>query len=334
MFEYFYNETFRRTIIAFGTLFNNILLKKQDNAGDVVQVTKVPLAYGPTQKFLARLEQSPSDLNNPVQITLPRMSFEFVGLNYDTSRKLTTTQSFIAKGADSQSKKVYMPVPYNMSFELSIMTKINDDMLQIVEQILPYFQPAFTLTVDLLDTIGEKKDIPIVLDNISMRDDYEGDFNTRRALIYTLRFTAKTYLYGPVISGVDRDIIKKVSIGYAAGEYTTSNAARDLTYSTTPKAIQSYTDNAIATLVKDVVVADGKIAISDTSQILEKSYITINSETLQVSSIVDSTNIMVTRGAYGTSISNHVSGSEVKLVRPADDPLIPVGDDFGFNEFF
>jgi len=334
MFEYFYNETFRRTIIAFGTLFNNILLKKQDNSGDVVQVTKVPLAYGPTQKFLARLEQSPSDLNNPVQITLPRMSFEFVGLNYDTSRKLTTTQSFIAKGTDSETKKVYMPVPYNMSFELSIMTKINDDMLQIVEQILPYFQPAFTLTVDLLDTIGEKKDIPIVLDNISMRDDYEGDFNTRRALIYTLRFTAKTYLYGPVISGVDRDIIKKVSIGYASGEYTSANAARDLTYSTTPKAIQSYTDNAIATLIKDVVIADGKISVSDTSQITAKSYITIDNETLQISSIPDSNTLMVTRGAYGTAISNHVSGAEVKLVRSVDDPLIPIGDDFGFNELF
>ncbi|MFZ9743743.1 MAG: tail sheath stabilizer and completion protein, partial [Chitinophagaceae bacterium] len=101
----------------------------------------------------------------------------------------------------------YMPVPYNMDFELNIMTKINDDMLQIVEQILPYFQPSYTITVNLLDTLGENKDIPIVLNSITMNDDYEGNFQNRRALIYTLRFTAKTFLFGPASSGVSKDII-------------------------------------------------------------------------------------------------------------------------------
>ena len=213
MFEYFYHEILRRTVISFGSLFNNITIKHKNNSDQIVSSIKVPLAYGPTQKFLARINQSP-DLNKPVQITLPRMSFEFTGLTYDASRKSTTTQYFIAKSAEdgTEVKKSYLPVPYNMQFELSIMSKLNDDALQIVEQILPYFQPAYTMTVELVDLINEKRDIPVVLENITMQDDYEGDFTTRRVLIYTLRFTVKTYLFGP-ISSATRDIIKKSSIG-------------------------------------------------------------------------------------------------------------------------
>ena len=142
MFEYFYNEILRRTIISFGTLFNGITVKQEDST------IKVPLAYGPTQKFLARLEQSP-DLNKSTAITLPRMSFEFTGLTYDPSRKVTTTQTFTVKDPSTgkDSKKAYLPVPYNMQFELAIMCKLNDDALQITEQILPYFQPAYNVTV-------------------------------------------------------------------------------------------------------------------------------------------------------------------------------------------
>ena len=188
MFGYFYNEILRRTIISFGTLFNNVTIQ-QDNS-----VVKVPLAYGPTQKFLARIEQSP-DLNKPTAITLPRMSFEFTGLTYDPSRKVTTTQQFTVKDPNdgAETKKAFMPVPYNMNFELAIMTKLNDDALQIVEQILPYFQPAYNLTVELVSTIQEKKDVPVVLENITMEDDYEGDFTKRRVLLYTLRFTCLLY---------------------------------------------------------------------------------------------------------------------------------------------
>ena len=140
MFDYFYNEILRRTIISFGTLFNNINIKHTNSSDNTVSVTKVPLAYGPTQKFLARLEQSP-DLNKSTSITLPRMSFEFTGMTYDPSRKVSTTQQFVVQDPNSSSpseKKAYMPVPYNMQFELAIMAKLNDDALQIVEQILPY----------------------------------------------------------------------------------------------------------------------------------------------------------------------------------------------------
>ena len=177
MFEYFYHEILRRTVVSFGSLFNNISIKHSDNNGNVTSVVKVPLAYGPTQKFLARLEQSPN-MNKPVQITLPRMSFELMVISYDSARKSTTTQTFLTSSSTDkkQEKKAYLPVPYNLDFELSIMTKLNDDMLQIVEQILPYFQPAYTITVDLVNEIGEKRDIPVVLNSITMTDDYEGDF--------------------------------------------------------------------------------------------------------------------------------------------------------------
>jgi hypothetical protein len=331
MFEYFYHEILRKTIIGFGTLFNNIQVKSKDSDGDTFSIVKVPLAYGPSQKFLARLEQQP-DLNNPFQITLPRMSFEFVGLSYDTSRKLNQTQTFLAKSSsDSQIKKVYMPVPYNMDFELNIMTKINDDMLQIVEQILPYFQPSYTITVNLLDTLGENKDIPIVLNSITMNDDYEGNFQNRRALIYTLRFTAKTFLFGPASSGVSKDIIKKVSIGYISGD--SKSTARDLTYSVEPIATKNYTGDVTTILRSDVSASDSSIIVNDSSNISIGDYFTLNLETLKVIK-VDGDTILVERGSYGTSISNHVSGSELKLITPEDNTLIEFGDDFGFSGSF
>tara|TARA_B100000945_G_scaffold296707_1_gene275182 strand:- start:304 stop:846 length:543 start_codon:yes stop_codon:yes gene_type:complete len=164
---YYYHEIIRKSIVAFGTLFNQINIRHDDAVGNTYTEMKVPLAYGPSQKFLARLEQQ-ADLNKPVQITLPRMSFEMNSVAYDSTRKVGVTQTF--KASDGTNlKKVFMPVPYNIGFELNILTKLNDDALQIVEQILPYFQPSFNLTVDLVKEIGEKRDIPIVLDNISFQ---------------------------------------------------------------------------------------------------------------------------------------------------------------------
>jgi hypothetical protein len=185
--NYYYHQIIRKTIVAFGTLFNDIYIKHKNSDDDVISDMRVPLAYGPIQKFLAKIQQQ-EKLNKPVAITLPRMSFEMTSILYDATRKAGVTQTFKASDGNNL-KKVFMPVPYNIGFELNIMTKLNDDSLQIVEQILPYFQPSFNLTVDLLDSIGEKRDIPIVLDSVSFQDDYEGDFSTRRSLIYTLQFT-------------------------------------------------------------------------------------------------------------------------------------------------
>lgn len=329
MFEYFYHEILRRTIVSFGSLFNNISIKHTNSSDEVVSVIKVPLAYGPTQKFLARLEQVPN-LNAPVQMTLPRMSFEFTGLNYDPGRKVTTTQTFLSANTSDKTnpRKSYMPVPYNMAFELSVMAKLNDDMLQIVEQILPYFQPAYTLSVDLVDTIGEKRDIPIVLEGISMQDDYEGDYSTRRALIYTFRFTAKTYLFGPV-ADVSKDIIQKVSIGYIAGDRT-STPTREVSYSVDPRATKSYTNNIITNLSKDILSTDNVIEVVNSSGVSVGSYLVIDDEELKVSSI-SGNKITVSRGADSTTASDHVLGSAVKLITTADNSLIQFGDDFGFD---
>ena len=146
---YYYHEIIRRTIISFGTLFNNIEIKHKTQAGDAFSTVKVPIAYGPTEKFVARLEQRP-DLRNRVAITLPRLSFEMDGITYDAARKVSTMQTFKAFTTDGSksARKVFMPVPYNLSFKLYAMTQYNEDSLQIIEQILPYFQPSFNLTVD------------------------------------------------------------------------------------------------------------------------------------------------------------------------------------------
>ena len=228
---YYYHEIIRKTIISFGTLFNDIHIRHQDGAGKDVSDMKVPLAYGPSQKFLARITQQ-ADLNKAVQITMPRMSFEMTNISYDSTRKSSLVQTFKTCDDGSKVKKVFMPVPYNIGFELNIMSKLNDDSLQILEQILPYFQPHFNLTVDLVESIGEKRDIPIVLDSVSFQDDYEGNFDTRRSLIHTLQFTAKTYLFGPVADSTD-GLIRKVQVDmYTSTDQKT--AKREMRYTVTP----------------------------------------------------------------------------------------------------
>lgn len=333
MFEYFYHEILRKTVISFGSLFNNISIKHKNDSGKVVSELKVPLAYGPSQKFLARLEQSP-DLNKPIQMSLPRMSFEFIGLNYDSSRKVSTTQTFVTSLSSDKTdvRKAYMPVPYNMQFELNIMTKLNDDMLQIIEQILPYFQPSYNMSLKLIDSINEKRDVPVVIDNITMNDDYESDFSTRRALIYTIRFTVKIYLFGPV-SSAEKDLIEKVSIGFISADGSGSDSkstGRDLVYSVSPRATKSYTNTVVTTLSKDITNSETFISVSDSSLITSGNYIIIDDEAMYVKSV--SNNILtVSRATDNTVATTHVLGSDIKKITDADNLMIEIGDDFGFS---
>ena len=325
MFEYFYNEIFRKTIISFGTLFNNLTIKQEGS------VVKVPLAYGPTEKFLARLEQAPN-LNQSVAMSLPRMSFEFTGLNYDPSRKVPTTQQFTVKNPEDNTdiKKQYMPVPYNMQFELAIMCKLNDDALQIVEQILPYFQPQYNLTVQLVESIKEKRDIPIILENVTMQDDYEGDFTTRRVLLYTLRFTAKTYLFGPVTSAT-KDIVKQVSVRYLAGG--SKSTERDITYSVKPRAVKDYTDDVVTNLAEDITAEAVTVNVDDGTKITLKKYIEVDGEEMYVTKITGN-KINVKRGQDTSIAKAHVRGTGVKGIdytAREDSDLVEFGDDFGFD---
>ena len=195
--RYSYNQTLRKMTIAFGQIFNNIQIKRT-GSDSTIQSIRVPLAYAPKEKFLVRLDQQPSLDDRQFAVTLPRMGFEISGIEYDGSRKLTKVQKFKTTKTNSGVMNFnYMPVPYNISYNLYCFTATAEGGLQIVEQILPYFQPDYTVTINVVPEMGIKRDVPIVLNNINYEDSYSGDFESRRAVIYTLNFTAKTYLYGP-----------------------------------------------------------------------------------------------------------------------------------------
>ena len=207
---YFYNESMRRMTIGFGQIFNNIQIKRKDDTGKVIQTIRVPLAYGPKEKFLVRLDQQSSLSNREFAITLPRMGFEISSISYDPTRKLTRIQKFkqVKSAADGKVLDFnYTPVPYNISYNLYSFTASAEAGLQIIEQILPFFQPDFTVTINAIPSLNIKRDIPIILNSVNYEDTYSGDFTTRRAVIYTLNFTAKTYLFGPSTS---QKVIKTV----------------------------------------------------------------------------------------------------------------------------
>ena len=252
--NYYYHQIIRKTIIAFGTLFNDIHVRHTDGQGNAESDIKVPLAYGPSQKFLARLDQQ-ADLNKAVQITLPRLSFEMTSINYDPSRKSSLIQTYKTCDDGSKVKKVFMPVPYNIGFELNLLSKLNDDSLQVLEQILPYFQPHFNLTIDLIDSIGEKRDIPIVLESINFQDDYEGNFDTRRALIHTFNFTAKTYLFGAIADSSD-GLIRKVQVDMYTNT-DTKTAKREVRYTVTPKSKIDRNDDGVIDVADHALLQPG-----------------------------------------------------------------------------
>ena len=231
----------RKVVVAFGTMFNNIQLVRQNNAGEVTQTMKVPLAYGPKNKWLARLREDPN-LTKKVAVTLPRIGFEIQNISYDASRKLNSIQKLKKVNSSAQGKTMsqqFMPVPYNMDFEMSIIAKNSDDALQIVEQILPFFQPDYTVTLNDNAAMGTTRDIPIVLTNVGYEDSYEDDMITRRAIIYTLSFTAKFYLYGPV---TDQKVIKTVQVD----QYTdipVNTPKREQRYSVAPNPASADADD-------------------------------------------------------------------------------------------
>ena len=230
--QYFYNHSTKNVVISFGSLFNQIQLTKKDASGTIIQSMKVPLAYGPKQKWLSRLTEDPN-LTKKVAVTLPRIGFEISGITYDPSRKQNKIMKVkkIIDGTDNeQLKSGFMPVPYNINFDLYVLAKNSDDALQIVEQILPYFQPEYTITLREVPELEIIRDVPVVLNSISYEDDYEGDFTSRRSIIYTLSFTAKYYLYGPITS---TNVIRTVQIDQYV-DLPVNAPAREQRYTVTP----------------------------------------------------------------------------------------------------
>ena len=199
---HFYNEGLRKLTIAFGQLFNNIIIQNTSSTGAVTRRIRVPLAYAPKEKFLARIDQQANlQDDRKVAVTLPRLGFEITGLSYDPSRKLNKMNKTIRVKSGEDGKKMnfnYTPVPYNINFSLYSFTATAENGLQIIEQILPFFQPEYTVTMNVVPELSLVRDIPIIMQNVQYEDTYTGDFTRRRAVIYTLNFTAKTYLYGPM----------------------------------------------------------------------------------------------------------------------------------------
>lgn len=198
----FYHKTLRKNVILFGTLFNNIFINRVNNSGVTIDTVKVPISYGPKEKTLARVNQDP-DLNKPFLTVLPRMAFEMTGMSYDNQRKLPTIikhnkKEVTVAGKKDTLKYIYNPVPYNINFSLYIMVRNAEDGTRIVEQILPYFSPEWTATVKLIDDMDVNMDIPTIINNVGITDSYEGSLQEPRLIIWTLNFTMKTYLFGPV----------------------------------------------------------------------------------------------------------------------------------------
>ena len=215
--QYYYHALLRKYVVYFGSLFNDIVIERSDGNDQLIQSITVPISYGPKQKFIARLEQDP-DATREVAITLPRLSFEIKNIEYDQTRKLNAQQKIVKSNSvnSSEYKYTYTPVPYNITFELSVYSKNVEDGLQIVEQIVPFFAPEWTNQLILIPEMDIRMDVPVVLRGIRMDDRYEGTMETPRYIISTLTFIMKGYLYGPVRNS---GIIKRVTTNIMEDAY-------------------------------------------------------------------------------------------------------------------
>lgn len=217
----FYHQSLRKYVIMFGNMFNDIVVRRYDTNGNNISAIAVPLAYGPKEKFLVRITQDPN-LDQQVAIQLPRMGFEMTTLNYDGTRRLQGVNRNIrvASTDDNKFDFNYMPVPYDLQFNLYAYVRNADDGAQILEQIVPYFGPEWTNQVRVLPQTNIVIDVPTILNTVSIEDTYEGDFEQRRALIYTFDFTIKAYFYGPVRR---QGIIKRSQVDFGVVTSNTTN---------------------------------------------------------------------------------------------------------------
>lgn len=194
----YYNQSIKNFVIAFGAFFSQLKVLRHDNNKSLVQTVGVPIVYGPKEKIFVKLRQDPTQKNH-IYTILPRMAFEIVGYQYDSERKMNKMNQIRCYEGSSVSS-VFSPVPYNLSIQLNVLTKGAEDGFAIVEQILPIFSPEYTLTINALPDMQIKDNIPIVLNGVSLMDDYEGDFSIRRLVTHTFDFTAKMNVYGPISS--------------------------------------------------------------------------------------------------------------------------------------
>lgn len=267
----FYFGHIRKYVALFGTLFNDIVIVR--DGGDVAQqAMKVPISYGPRDKTLARIEADPTLTKMP-SIVLPRMSFEITSFTYAPQRKLSTVgmKTKRESGSNSTMLKQYNPVPYDIGFELSIMAKNAEDATKIVEQILPFFTPDFTPTIRLIPDMDIDVDIPIVLQNVRYEDQYEGNFEQRRAIIWTLDFSMKAYIYGPIRGGVNGGRSGKIINLATVNIYDWGKDANTLTSSVT---------------VQPGLTANGQ-PTSDINQTIDKNLINVTDDFGFITTVTD-----------------------------------------------
>jgi len=254
MFGYFsYNKNIRNIVVLFGTVFNDISVRRLKADGTIEREFKVPIAYGPAMKFLSKLNQKET-------ITLPRMSFEITDYAYDPIRKLQTTKKFkkVKTSTPTELVSIYNPVPYDFNITLTIMVKYSDDGTQILEQILPYFTPEFQVAMNEMSTMGIIRDIPIILNSVATEDTYEGDFITRRALLHTLNFTVKGHIYGRLS---DQGIIREVDANIGAN----FNEKKDVNLEIKPKALEDLNeDEVIDELDHEIVTPEDDFGFTET----------------------------------------------------------------------
>lgn len=204
---HFYHKLIRKYVVLFGTMFNNItLVKTNQDSGAEIERMKIPITYAPKEKYISRLRSDP-DLQRQIQIRLPRLSFELTGMAYDATRKQNSILKVAKSNSSSTGKSSYMHVPYDLSFELNLYARNIDDGTQIIEQILPYFTPDYTVTINPVNSLGVLKDIPITLDSVQYNIEHEGNFDSIRFITWTLSFTMKVDFFGPVSNP---KIIRKV----------------------------------------------------------------------------------------------------------------------------
>ena len=256
--SHFYNEGIRRLTIAFGQLFNNVIVQNKSSTGAVTKRYRVPLAYAPKEKFLVRLDEQSNLDNRQFAQKLPRMGFEMTGLSYDPSRKINKMQKFrqVKTGEDGKVLNFnYTPLPSNVSYTLNIFTATAENGLIIVEQILPFFQPDYTVTINMVPDLGIKRDVPIILNDVNYEDSYDGTFTTRRAVIYTLNFTAKTYLFGPMSN---QKVIKEVQDDLYADTNTGADKTREERIIITPNPANADADDDFGFTTQILNFSDGK----------------------------------------------------------------------------
>ena len=260
----FYHGTMRKYVVVFGNMFNGIYVQRFDSSGNRIQNIKVPIAYGPKEKFLVRLAQDPN-LDQDVAVSLPRLGFEMTGLNYASNRKLPSTikNSRVDRNDFTKLTTQSIPVPYDIQFTLSAFVRNADDGTQILEQILPYFQPEWTNSIKLLPEMDLTYDVPCILNDVSVEDTYEGDFAARRALIWNFNFTMKGYVFGPVSTN---GTIKRSVVG--VGDFDTQTNIEQVSSQPGLKADGTPTSNNALSVPLDQIEADDDYGIaSDISDV-------------------------------------------------------------------